>query len=124
MTAIHLRLDPSHERAAAAASTSSSSSSSHRINNASSDPAEPCGEGDADNLLRDLEDAPAAADKGFVCANECHASFIFSRVQRASARPRTHHASSAPRTGWRLLFMVWSSETCLPLKKLRDANVS
>lgn len=45
-----------------------------------SDTAEPGGEGDGDNLLRDLEDTAAAGDKDFVFANECGASFIFSRV--------------------------------------------
>lgn len=47
------------------------------INNVSSDAAEPGREGDGDNLLRDLEDTPAAGDKGFVCAHECGASFYF-----------------------------------------------
>lgn len=96
---------PSHDRPAA-------SSSSHRINNASSDPAEPCGEGDGDNLLRDLVGAKVAADKGYVCINECNASFIFSREEPPSLAASLHLAGT------------WPPETCLLLKEFCDVNAA
>lgn len=85
---------PSHERAA-------SSSSSHRINNASSDPAEPCGEGEGDNLSRDLEDAPAAGDKGFVSVrtNATHGLFLAMRriiSSKDRLAPSLHRVAGGP----------------------------
>lgn len=106
----------------------------HCINNVSSDTAEPGGEGDGDNLLRDLKGTPAAGDKG-VCAREWTRRIVYlcsAGQWRPGPPPHGFDCPDCSRTGAENQQAAASLRhvTCGPQKpasppgKHRDANVA